>query len=167
VPLPAGHPNSSACIGKCRATSVPAHLLRLDSMSSRSNAQPRTARTCRSSARQTTRRSAIGVVNHCNTVVEPAEHVAAADPQARGIHPQGAAVISTDCGFGREGLSRRIASTSAWPWSGHQHRPPRARPAERACGRPIENCGSPGLRPVALLPGQSWGRCRRFAQSGS
>ena len=31
------------------------------------------------------------------------------DPQGARIHPARAAVITTDCGFGREGLSRRIA----------------------------------------------------------
>jgi len=49
------------------------------------------------------------VVNHCNTVVEPAEHVAALIRRALEYIPKEQLVISTDCGFGREGLSRRIA----------------------------------------------------------
>jgi 5-methyltetrahydropteroyltriglutamate--homocysteine methyltransferase len=49
------------------------------------------------------------VVNHCNTVVEPAEHVAALIRKALEYIPKEQLVISTDCGFGREGLSRRIA----------------------------------------------------------
>jgi 5-methyltetrahydropteroyltriglutamate--homocysteine methyltransferase len=51
----------------------------------------------------------IGVVNHCNTVVEPAEHVAGLIRKALEYIPAERLVITTDCGFGREGLSRRIA----------------------------------------------------------
>ena len=49
------------------------------------------------------------MVNHCNTVVEPAEHVAALIRKALEYIPKEQLIISTDCGFGREGLSRRIA----------------------------------------------------------
>jgi 5-methyltetrahydropteroyltriglutamate--homocysteine methyltransferase len=58
---------------------------------------------------KTDKKIAIGVVNHCNTVVEPAEHVAALIRKALEYIPKEQLVISTDCGFGREGLSRRIA----------------------------------------------------------
>ena len=58
---------------------------------------------------KTDKKIAIGVVNHCNTVVEPAEHVAALIRKALDYIPKEQLVISTDCGFGREGLSRRIA----------------------------------------------------------
>ena len=58
---------------------------------------------------KTDKKIGIGVVNHCNTVVEPAEHVAALIRKALEYIPKEQLVISTDCGFGREGLSRRIA----------------------------------------------------------
>src|SRR5262249_34675216 len=51
----------------------------------------------------------IGVISHCNTVVEPPEHVAALIRKALEYIPPERLVITTDCGFGREGLSRRIA----------------------------------------------------------
>ena len=58
---------------------------------------------------KTDKKIAIGVVNHCNTVVEPAEHVANLIRRALEYIPKERLIISTDCGFGREGLSRRIA----------------------------------------------------------
>ncbi|MBI3966127.1 MAG: cobalamin-independent methionine synthase II family protein [Chloroflexi bacterium] len=57
----------------------------------------------------TDKKIAIGVVNHCNTVVEPPEYVAGLIRRALEYIPAERLVISTDCGFGREGLSRRIA----------------------------------------------------------
>jgi 5-methyltetrahydropteroyltriglutamate--homocysteine methyltransferase len=57
----------------------------------------------------TDKKIGIGVVNHCNTVVEPPEHVARLIRQALEYIPPERLVITTDCGFGREGLSRRIA----------------------------------------------------------
>jgi len=51
----------------------------------------------------------MGVVNHCNTVVEALEHVADLIRKALEYVPAERLVITTDCGFGREGLSRRIA----------------------------------------------------------
>src|SRR5688572_4305586 len=54
-------------------------------------------------------KNASGVANHCNTVVEPAEHVAALIRKALEFIPKDQLVIRMDCGFGREGLSRRIA----------------------------------------------------------
>jgi hypothetical protein len=57
---------------------------------------------------KTDKKIAIGVVNHCDTVVEPAEHVAALIRTALEYIPKERLIISTDCGFGREGLSRRI-----------------------------------------------------------
>ena len=58
---------------------------------------------------KTDKKIAIGVVNHCDTVVEPAEKVAALIRKALEFIPKEQLIISTDCGFGREGLSRRIA----------------------------------------------------------
>jgi 5-methyltetrahydropteroyltriglutamate--homocysteine methyltransferase len=58
---------------------------------------------------KTDKQIGIGVVNHCNTVVEPAEHVAGLIRKALEYIPVERLVITTDCGFGREGLSRRIA----------------------------------------------------------
>jgi hypothetical protein len=51
----------------------------------------------------------VGVVDHCITTVEPAEHVAGLTGDALECIPPERLVITTDCGFGREGLSRRIA----------------------------------------------------------
>lgn len=58
---------------------------------------------------KTDKKIGIGVVNHCNTVVEPAEHVAKLIRKALEYIPKERLIITTDCGFGREGLSRRIA----------------------------------------------------------
>ncbi len=58
---------------------------------------------------KTGKKIGIGVVNHCNTVVEPPEHVAGLISKALEHIPPERLVITTDCGFGREGLSRRIA----------------------------------------------------------
>ena len=58
---------------------------------------------------KTDKKIGIGVVNHCNTVVEPPEHVAGLIRKALEYIPPERLVITTDCGFGREGLSRRIA----------------------------------------------------------
>lgn len=52
---------------------------------------------------------AIGVVSHTNTVVEPPEVVADRIRRALEHVPLEQLIVSTDCGFGREGLSRRIA----------------------------------------------------------
>ncbi|MBO0710768.1 MAG: cobalamin-independent methionine synthase II family protein [Acetobacteraceae bacterium] len=58
---------------------------------------------------KTDKKIGIGVVNHCNTVVEPPEYVAGLIRKALEYIPAEQLVITTDCGFGREGLSRRIA----------------------------------------------------------
>ena len=58
---------------------------------------------------RTDKKIGIGVVSHCNTVVEPPEHVARLIRKALEYIPSDWLVITTDCGFGREGLSRRIA----------------------------------------------------------
>ncbi len=58
---------------------------------------------------KTDKKIGIGVVNHCNTTVEPPEHVARLIRKALEYIPPERLVITTDCGFGREGLSRRIA----------------------------------------------------------
>jgi 5-methyltetrahydropteroyltriglutamate--homocysteine methyltransferase len=52
---------------------------------------------------------AIGVVNHTNTTVEPPEVVASLIRKALRFLPPERLILSSDCGFGREGLSRRIA----------------------------------------------------------
>jgi 5-methyltetrahydropteroyltriglutamate--homocysteine methyltransferase len=57
----------------------------------------------------TDKKIGIGVVNHCNTVVEPPDYVAGLIRKALEYIPPERLVVTTDCGFGREGLSRRIA----------------------------------------------------------
>ncbi len=58
---------------------------------------------------KTDKKIVIGVVSHTNTVVEPPEVVANLIRKALEYIPPERLIISTDCGFGREGLSRRIA----------------------------------------------------------
>ncbi|MGA3002750.1 MAG: cobalamin-independent methionine synthase II family protein [Acetobacteraceae bacterium] len=58
---------------------------------------------------KTDKKIGIGVINHCNTNVEPPEFVASLIRKALEYIPPERLVITTDCGFGREGLSRRIA----------------------------------------------------------
>ena len=58
---------------------------------------------------KTDKKIAIGVVNHTNTVVESPERVADLVRTALRYIPAERLVISSDCGFGREGISRRIA----------------------------------------------------------
>jgi 5-methyltetrahydropteroyltriglutamate--homocysteine methyltransferase len=58
---------------------------------------------------KTDKKIGIGVVNHCYTVVESPEYVARLIRRALEFIPPERLVITTDCGFGREGLSRRIA----------------------------------------------------------
>jgi 5-methyltetrahydropteroyltriglutamate--homocysteine methyltransferase len=58
---------------------------------------------------KTDKKIAIGVVNHTQTTVEPPEVVANLIRKALEYIPPDRLVITTDCGFGREGLSRRIA----------------------------------------------------------
>ena len=58
---------------------------------------------------ETSKKIAIGVVNHTNAVVESPELVAERIRRALEYIPPERLIISTDCGFGREGLSRRIA----------------------------------------------------------
>ena len=58
---------------------------------------------------ETSKKIAIGVVSHTNTVVEPPELVANLIRKALEYIPPERLIISTDCGFGREGLARRIA----------------------------------------------------------
>jgi 5-methyltetrahydropteroyltriglutamate--homocysteine methyltransferase len=58
---------------------------------------------------KTDKKIGIGVVNHCIATVEPAEHLADLIRKALEYIPRERLVITTDCGFGREGLSRRIA----------------------------------------------------------
>ncbi len=58
---------------------------------------------------KTSKKIAIGVVSHTDTVVERPEDVASLIRRALEHIPPERLIISTDCGFGREGLSRRIA----------------------------------------------------------
>ncbi len=58
---------------------------------------------------KTDKKIAIGVVNHTVTTVEPPQLVADRIRRALEYIPPERLVITTDCGFGREGLSRRIA----------------------------------------------------------
>jgi 5-methyltetrahydropteroyltriglutamate--homocysteine methyltransferase len=52
---------------------------------------------------------AVGVVDHRNLQVERPEQVAALIRKALRHIPLERLILSTDCGFGREGMSRRIA----------------------------------------------------------
>jgi len=58
---------------------------------------------------RTDKKIAIGVVNHSTAAVEPPEFVAGLIRSALEYVPPERLVLSTDCGFGREGLARRIA----------------------------------------------------------
>ena len=58
---------------------------------------------------RTDKKIAIGVVNHSSAAVEPPEVVAGLIRKALEHVPPERLVLSSDCGFGREGLSRRIA----------------------------------------------------------
>jgi 5-methyltetrahydropteroyltriglutamate--homocysteine methyltransferase len=58
---------------------------------------------------RTDKKIAIGVVNHSTAAVEPPEVVAALIRKALEHVPAERLILSTDCGFGREGLARRIA----------------------------------------------------------
>ena len=57
----------------------------------------------------TDKKIAIGVVNHSTAAVEPQEVVASLIRRALEYVPVERLVLASDCGFGREGLSRRIA----------------------------------------------------------
>jgi 5-methyltetrahydropteroyltriglutamate--homocysteine methyltransferase len=58
---------------------------------------------------RTDKKIAIGVVNHSTAAVEPPEFVASLIRRALEYVPPERLILSTDCGFGREGLARRIA----------------------------------------------------------
>ncbi len=58
---------------------------------------------------KTDKKIGIGVVSHTNTAVEPPEVVANLIRKALEYIPLERLIITTDCGFGREGISRRIA----------------------------------------------------------
>jgi len=58
---------------------------------------------------QTDKKIAIGVINHTVTTVEPPQVIADLIRKALEYVPPERLVITADCGFGREGLSRRIA----------------------------------------------------------
>ena len=58
---------------------------------------------------ETSKKVAIGVVSHTNTVVESPDSVADLIRRALEYVPPERLIISSDCGFGREGISRRIA----------------------------------------------------------
>ena len=155
---PAGAiPTSSASTGRCRATSARCPICCSSTATcSPSNAPARDGQDLPLFKHiKTDKKIGIGVVNHCNTVVEPAEHVAGADPQGAGIHPQGAAghhaPIAASAARACRGASR---STSAWRWS----RAPTSSAAssacrKRGCARPIRSCGS--RRADCVPPGRA------------
>jgi 5-methyltetrahydropteroyltriglutamate--homocysteine methyltransferase len=58
---------------------------------------------------RTDKKIAIGVVSHTTTAVEPPEVVAGLIRKALEYVPPERLILSSDCGFGREGLARRIA----------------------------------------------------------
>lgn len=58
---------------------------------------------------KTDKKIGIGVVDHTRTTVESPEQVAATIRHALEYVPPERLIITADCGFGREGLSRRIA----------------------------------------------------------
>jgi 5-methyltetrahydropteroyltriglutamate--homocysteine methyltransferase len=58
---------------------------------------------------RTDKKIAIGVVSHTSTAVEPPDVVADLIRKALEYVPPERLILSTDCGFGREGLARRIA----------------------------------------------------------
>jgi 5-methyltetrahydropteroyltriglutamate--homocysteine methyltransferase len=58
---------------------------------------------------RTNKKIGLGVVSHTQTNVEPPELVAGLIRKALEYIPPERLVITSDCGFGREGLSRRIA----------------------------------------------------------
>jgi len=58
---------------------------------------------------RTDKKIAIGVVNHSTAAVEPPEVVANLIRKALEYVPAERLILSSDCGFGREGLARRIA----------------------------------------------------------
>jgi 5-methyltetrahydropteroyltriglutamate--homocysteine methyltransferase len=57
----------------------------------------------------TNKKIAIGVINHTMTTVEPPHMIADLIRKALEYVPPERLIITADCGFGREGLSRRIA----------------------------------------------------------
>jgi len=58
---------------------------------------------------KTDKKIAIGVINHTMTTVEPPQLIATLIRKALEYVPPDRLIITADCGFGREGLSRRIA----------------------------------------------------------
>jgi len=58
---------------------------------------------------RTDKKIAVGVVSHTSTAVEPPDVVANLIRKALEYVPPERLILSTDCGFGREGLARRIA----------------------------------------------------------
>ncbi len=58
---------------------------------------------------KTGKKIAIGVINHTVTTVEPPQMIADLIRRALEYVPPERLIITADCGFGREGLSRRIA----------------------------------------------------------
>src|SRR6202030_3582066 len=58
---------------------------------------------------RTDKKIGIGVVSHTTTTVEPPAVVAGLIRTALEHIPPERLVVTTDCGFGREGLSRRIS----------------------------------------------------------
>ena len=98
----------------------------------------------------TDKKIAIGVVNHSTAAVEPPEFVASLIRKALEYVPVERLILASDCGFGREGLARRIAFyKSRRHQPGRQHRPPRA---EAAGGRDRRRRSPLDVRRVRLEP---------------
>src|SRR5262249_50855690 len=87
---------------------------------------------------RTDKKIGIGVISHCNTVVEPPEHVAALIRKALEYIPPERLVITTDCGVGRGGRGGepgdRLLRVRR-PRRAHHQRSPRAGPARGARAR--------------------------------
>ena len=93
------------------------------------------AATCRCSAKyRTDKKIAIGVVSHTDGGGGAAAGGRRPDPPgARNAVPPERLILSTDCGFGREGSARRIAFYKSVAINlGRQHRPSRAEAARGA-----------------------------------
>ena len=129
---------SSACTGRRRATSarcptcsqLDADVITFECASTDGRDLPLFAK------HRTDKKIGIGVISHCNTVVEPPEHVAAADPEGARVHPARAAGRHHRLWIrprGAEPAHRLLQVRRAR--RGHQHRPPRAGPPGSARAR--------------------------------
>jgi hypothetical protein len=94
---------------------------------------------------------AIGVISHRTLQVERPEAVANLIRRALKVIPPERLIVSTDCGFGHQGMSRLYAFYRMVAYAGHEHRAPRARAGRgREPGRrsqrlvaDLSGCGCP------------------------